>query len=114
MLGRIWTEADLLVAECLRRGVWNGLSPAELAAAVSVVVFEARRDVDERASLPRGPVADAVDETLKLWGEIEADEAARGLTATREPDLGFRLAGLPVGPRRGAGQGARQRSRDRW
>ncbi|WP_410818210.1 DEAD/DEAH box helicase [Micromonospora sp. 050-3] len=89
MLGRIWTEADLLVAECLRRGVWNGLSPAELAAAVSVVVFEARRDVDERASLPRGPVADAVDETLKLWGEIEADEAARGLTATREPDLGF-------------------------
>lgn len=30
-----------------------------------------------------------MDETLKLWGEIEADEAARGLTATREPDLGF-------------------------
>ena len=89
MLGRIWTEADLLVAECLRRGVWDGLAPAELAAAVSVVVFEARRDVDERASLPRGPVADAVDETLKLWAEIEADEAARGLTLTREPDLGF-------------------------
>ncbi|MBL6277926.1 DEAD/DEAH box helicase [Micromonospora fiedleri] len=89
MLGRIWTEADLLVAECLRRGVWDGLSPAELAAAVSVVVFEARRDVDERASLPRGPVAEAVDATLKLWSEIEADEAARGLTVTREPDLGF-------------------------
>ncbi len=89
MLGRIWTEADLLVAECLRRGVWNGLSPAELASAVSVVVFEARRDVDERASLPRGAVAEAVDATLKLWGEIEADEASRGLAVTREPDLGF-------------------------
>ncbi|MEV2239303.1 DEAD/DEAH box helicase [Micromonospora sp. NPDC049891] len=89
MLGRIWTEADLLVAECLRRGVWDGLSPAELAAAVSVVVFEARRDVDERASLPRGPVAEAVDATLKLWSEIEADEASRGLAVTREPDLGF-------------------------
>jgi ATP-dependent RNA helicase HelY len=89
MLGRIWTEADLLVAECLRRGVWDGLSPAELAAAVSVVVFEARRDVDERASLPRGGVAESVDATLKLWSEIEADEAARGLTVTREPDLGF-------------------------
>ncbi|BCJ62859.1 DEAD/DEAH box helicase [Micromonospora endophytica] len=89
MLGRIWTEADLLVAECLRRGVWDGLSPAELAAAVSVVVYEARRDVDERASLPRGAVADAVDATLKLWSEIEADEAGRGLTVTREPDLGF-------------------------
>ncbi|MGC5053452.1 DEAD/DEAH box helicase [Micromonospora sp. DT48] len=89
MLARIWTEADLLVAECLRRGIWDGLSPAELAAAVSVVVFEARRDVDERPSLPRGAVAEAVDETLKLWGEIEADEAARGLAVTREPDLGF-------------------------
>ncbi|MEU6024347.1 DEAD/DEAH box helicase [Micromonospora sp. NBC_01739] len=89
MLSRIWTETDLLVAECLRRGVWDGLSPAELAAAVSVAVFEARRDVDERASLPRGPVAEAVDSTLKLWSEIEADEAGRGLTVTREPDLGF-------------------------
>ncbi|MEU4567877.1 DEAD/DEAH box helicase [Micromonospora sp. NPDC023956] len=89
MLSRIWTEADLLVAECLRRGVWDGLSPAELAAAVSVVVFEARRDVDERASVPRGAVVDAVDATLKLWSEIETDEASRGLSVTREPDLGF-------------------------
>ena len=27
MLGRIWSEADLLVAECLRQGVWEGLEP---------------------------------------------------------------------------------------
>jgi ATP-dependent RNA helicase HelY len=89
MLSRIWTEADLLVAECLRRGVWDGLSPAELAAAVSVVVYEARRDADERASVPRGAVQTAVDATLRIWAELEADEAARGLAVTREPDLGF-------------------------
>jgi ATP-dependent RNA helicase HelY len=89
MLARIWTEADLLVAECLRRGLWDGLSPAELAAAVSVVVYEARRETEERASLPRGPVADAVDATLKVWAEVEADESSRGLELTREPDLGF-------------------------
>ncbi|MEV1288893.1 DEAD/DEAH box helicase [Micromonospora sp. NPDC049679] len=89
MLSRIWTETDLLVAECVRRGVWDGLSAAELAAAVSVVVYEARRDVDDRASLPRGGVSDAVDATLKTWAELEADEAARGLESTREPDLGF-------------------------
>jgi ATP-dependent RNA helicase HelY len=89
MLARIWTEADLLVAECLRRGVWDGLNAAELAAAVSVVVYESRREAEERASLPRGAVADAVDATLKLWAEVEADEAQRGLEATREPDLGF-------------------------
>ncbi len=85
MLARIWTEADLLVAECLRRGVWDGLSPAELAAAVSVVVFEARRDVDERASVPRGAIVDAVDATLKLWSEIEADEASRGSASPGNP-----------------------------
>jgi ATP-dependent RNA helicase HelY len=89
MLARIWTEADLLVAECLRRGVWDGLDPAELAAAASVVLYEARREGDERASVPRGPVADAVDATLKLWAELEADEASRGVSLTREPDLGF-------------------------
>ncbi len=89
LLSRIWSEADLLVAECLRRGVWAGLDEGELAAAVSVVVFEARRESDERASVPRGPVADAIDETLKLWSELEAAEAEHGLSLSREPDLGF-------------------------
>ena len=35
-LSRIYCESDLLVAECLRQGVWKGLGPAELAAVVSV------------------------------------------------------------------------------
>ena len=77
------------MAECLRRGVWDGLDEAELAAAISVVVFEARRESDERASVPRGPVGDAIDETLKLWSELESAEAEHGLSLTREPDLGF-------------------------
>jgi ATP-dependent RNA helicase HelY len=34
-------------------------------------------------------VSDAVGETLKIWAELESDEAARGLEVTREPDLGF-------------------------
>ncbi|HLL68712.1 MAG TPA: DEAD/DEAH box helicase [Micromonosporaceae bacterium] len=89
MLARIWTEADLLVAECLRRGVWDRLAPAELAAAVSVVLYEARREVDDRASVPSGPISDAVDATAKLWMELDADEASRGLKLTREPDAGF-------------------------
>jgi len=54
-----------------------------------VVVYEARRDADERASVPRGAVQTAVDATLRIWAELEADEAARGLAVTREPDLGF-------------------------
>jgi ATP-dependent RNA helicase HelY len=88
-LARIWTEADLLVAECLRRGVWEGLDPAQLAAAVSVVLYDSRRETVEGQPLPRGPVADAVRATAKLWAELEADESARGLVLTREPDAGF-------------------------
>ncbi|GAA0807134.1 DEAD/DEAH box helicase [Spirilliplanes yamanashiensis] len=89
MLARIWAETDLLVAECLRRGVWDGLSPEELAAAVSVVLYESRRDGEERASIPRGPVADAIDATGKLWAGIQAEEQDHELSLTREPDLGF-------------------------
>jgi ATP-dependent RNA helicase HelY len=89
MLGRIWTEADLLVAECLRRRVWDRLGPAELAAAVSTVVYEARREADDRASVPRGDVGDAVEQTLRIWSELRDDEEERGLQLTREPDLGF-------------------------
>jgi ATP-dependent RNA helicase HelY len=89
MLGRIWTEADLLVAECLRRGVWEGLAPDELAAAVSMVLYESRREGDERTSVPKGPTTAAVDACQQLWAEIEAEEAKHGLSLTREPDTGF-------------------------
>ncbi|WP_348650576.1 DEAD/DEAH box helicase [Catellatospora sp. KI3] len=89
MLARIWTEADLLVAECLRTGVWEGLQPHELAAAVSVMLYEARRDSDEQASVPRGVVAEAVDASLRTFFQLAADERRLGLAQTREPDLGF-------------------------
>ncbi|MCU7726521.1 DEAD/DEAH box helicase [Actinoplanes sp. KI2] len=89
MLGRIWSEADLLVAECLRQGVWEGLAPDELAATVSMVLYESRREGDDRASVPKGPITAAVDACTKLWGEIAAAEADHGLALTREPDPGF-------------------------
>jgi ATP-dependent RNA helicase HelY len=89
VLARIWTEADLLVAECLRRGVWDGLNPAELAGVVSTVVYEARREGEDRAGVPRGPVSDAIGEMLRLWEGIEHDESRRQLSLTRELDLGF-------------------------
>jgi ATP-dependent RNA helicase HelY len=89
MLARIWTEADLIVTEALREGVFDGLGPAELAAAVSVVVYEARRETEDRASLPRGPVTDAVEGILRVYGDIMVAERDRGLPLSPEPDLGF-------------------------
>ncbi|MBI4942685.1 MAG: DEAD/DEAH box helicase, partial [Actinobacteria bacterium] len=43
-LRRIYAESDLLVSECIREGVWTGLDAPGLAACVSAVVYEARRD----------------------------------------------------------------------
>jgi ATP-dependent RNA helicase HelY len=54
-----------------------------------MVLYESRREGDERASVPKGATSEAVDACHKLWAEIEADEAAHGLTLTREPDPGF-------------------------
>jgi ATP-dependent RNA helicase HelY len=89
MLARIWTEADLLVAEALRDGVFDGLGPAELAATVSVVVYEARRESEDRMTLPRGPVTTAVEGILRVYGDLVGEERDRALPLTREPDLGF-------------------------
>src|SRR5664279_2610524 len=43
LLAGIYAESDLLVAECLRGGVFEGLSPAELAGCVSALVYESRQ-----------------------------------------------------------------------
>ncbi|GAA3511562.1 DEAD/DEAH box helicase [Actinocatenispora rupis] len=88
-LSRIWAETDLLVAECLRENIWAGLSAPELAAAVSMLVYEARREVEDRVAVPGGPVASAVAAGLELFGELFAEEQRHGLRLTREPDLGF-------------------------
>ena len=42
LLARIYSESDLLVAECLRSGAWADLKPAELAAVISAVLYETR------------------------------------------------------------------------
>jgi ATP-dependent RNA helicase HelY len=88
-LARVWAESDLLIAECVRAGVWEPLSAAELAAAVSALVYESRRESEAPARLPEGPVRDALAATHRLWAELEADEQEHQLALTREPDLGF-------------------------
>jgi ATP-dependent RNA helicase HelY len=88
-LSRLWSETDLLTAECLRHEVWEGLEPAELAAVVSALVYEARRDDAAAPRVPPGAVADALAATVRLWAELEADERRHRLERTREPDLGF-------------------------
>jgi ATP-dependent RNA helicase HelY len=88
-LARLWGESDLLAAECLRHDVWAGLEPAELAAVVSALVYESRRDVAPMPRVPAGRVADALAETVRLWSGLDDDERRHRVDRTREPDLGF-------------------------
>jgi ATP-dependent RNA helicase HelY len=88
-LSRLWGESDLLTAECLRHGTWDALEPADLAAVVSALVYESRRDVGGMPRVPQGPVAEALAATVRVWSELESDERRHRVDRTREPDLGF-------------------------
>ena len=88
-LSRLWGESDLLTAECLRHGIWEGLEPADLAAVVSALVYESRRDDGGVPRVPAGAVTNALDATLRLWSELESDEREHRVERTRQPDFGF-------------------------
>ncbi|MCU1613611.1 MAG: box helicase domain protein [Frankiales bacterium] len=91
-LARIWSEADLLVAECLRAEAWRGLTPAELTACVSTLVYEARRDLPGQAAVPAGKVAGAIAEMRRIRVRLQEVEAEHGVPETRDLDLGFAWA----------------------
>jgi len=91
-LTRLYTEMDLVAAEALRQGLWRGLTPAELAAAVSVLVYEARRDLGTPPKTPGGAGRTAIEETLRLAWDLSALERDHRLSALRDPDAGFAWA----------------------
>jgi ATP-dependent RNA helicase HelY len=92
-LMRIHTDMDLVAAESLRAGLWDDLTPAELAAVLSVLVFEGRRADDQAAPrLPGQKVKDVVAEMVHLWAKLDVLEKENHLEFLREPDLGFAWA----------------------
>jgi len=91
-LARLYTELDLLAAECLRAGVWRGLTPAELASAVSLLVYESRRDDRVAPKLPGGRGRDAIESTLRIADDLHVLERRQRLELRRDPDGGFAFA----------------------
>jgi ATP-dependent RNA helicase HelY len=91
-LARLYSDSDLLVAESLREGAWDLLSAPELAAVVSALVYEARRDDDPAPRLPPGRVRESLIDLTRRWGGLRDHEASAGLDLLREPDAGFAWA----------------------
>jgi ATP-dependent RNA helicase HelY len=89
-LARIYHEADLLVAEVLRSGLFDTLSPAEVAALASTFTFEHRGPNTPPA--PRFPTARLRERWAHvehLARELNLAEDDAGLPITRQPDPGF-------------------------
>ncbi len=91
-LMRLYSDLDLVTAEALRTGVLEGLSTAGVAAALSVLVFEARRPDDDAPRVPGGATREAIDELVRLAGRVQTLEKQHRLDFTRQPDLGFAWA----------------------
>ncbi|WKD59307.1 DEAD/DEAH box helicase [Corynebacterium caspium] len=91
-LAEIHNEADLLVAQCLKRGIWDDLDPAELAGVVSLCVFENRKEVSGEGGAVTEEMATAMEQTWRVWKELHSDESRYRLPYTRLPDSSFALA----------------------
>jgi ATP-dependent RNA helicase HelY len=92
-LGGLYSELDLLAAECLRRRLWDGLSAAELAACVSTLTFGSRQSDDvQPPRLPKGAVPEVLTSMARTWGQLDQLEKDNDLSFLREPDLGFAWA----------------------
>jgi ATP-dependent RNA helicase HelY len=94
MLARIYAELDLVTAECIRAGAFDGLTHPQLAAVLASLVFEARR-ADEAGRRPRMPDARTnavMIEVRRIWHEVSLVERDARLERGPEPDIGFSAA----------------------
>jgi ATP-dependent RNA helicase HelY len=89
-LKRLYTEKDLLAAECLRHGLWKRLDPPSLAAIVSTLVYEPRgSDTEVSPRMPNDDVSEAYEAMVRRWSQLEDRERAHTLPTTGAPDAGM-------------------------
>lgn len=93
ILKGIYSESDLLVAQCIRSGVLDDLDPPALAAVCSAFLFESRRsEIDDMPSVPGGPTEKALENILRIWGELQGVEHHHRLNTIRRIDAGLAWA----------------------
>jgi ATP-dependent RNA helicase HelY len=87
VLRRIYHESDLLVAEALRRGVFDDLPAPDLAGVVSALVYERRGPgAGEEPWYPTRRLRERVAALTECWERLAALEERHGLAPTRPPD----------------------------
>lgn len=90
MLARIYSELDLVAAESIRAGVFDGLSAPALAAVLSSLVYEARGGDQRRpVRMPDRASEQAQTRLRGIWREVSLTERDHKLDRGPEPDIGF-------------------------
>ena len=90
VLGRIYHECDLLLAESLAAGLLDGLEPASLAGLVSCLTYEHRSPEPAPAPwFPSARVRERYAGIERLAADLNDAEQRAGLPLTRPPDPGF-------------------------
>ncbi len=89
-LARVYHECDLLVAEAVGAGLFEGLDPPGVAGLASVFTYEHRRPGPAPApAFPSGRLRQRWLEVERLAAELNVAEEEAGLPLTRAPDPGF-------------------------
>jgi len=89
-LAQIYSEADLVVAECIRDGVFDGLSAPQLAAVLSVFTYQPRRGDEHRSQrLPDLRSHEAFEHAGRIARRIALVERDARLEASLELPPGF-------------------------
>lgn len=90
LLAGIYADVDLIVAECLRQGVFDGLEAAELAGLCALFVYEARsEETTVPPEMPSRPLEQSVRTAVDVAATVRTREEAAGLRPLRELDPGF-------------------------
>ena len=90
MLGRVYRESDLLVAEAINDGLLDGLDPAALASLVSCFTYEHRRPTPPPEPwFPSKAAKQRFREIDRLARDLAAAERHHGVPETRPPEAGF-------------------------
>lgn len=90
ILSHIFHESDLLIAECLRTGLFEGLSAAEMACLVSMFVYEHRSPDDPPSPwFPNDDLRNRAEKVMQISSRLAAMETTNGISPHRPPDPTF-------------------------
>jgi ATP-dependent RNA helicase HelY len=84
----IYNEMDLLLTECIERGLFEDLDSSGMAALTSAFAYTPRGG-SEGGRWPTPELAERAEAVAEVWERLTTDERALGIPQTRGPEPGF-------------------------